>query len=85
MPMCAIRARWYAVPFARYVVLRHKAPRLTPCKHLTSGRSRPAGLAFSFALVVAMSDKITLGNIGSLDSPITDLIARACGAIDRRR
>jgi PAS domain S-box-containing protein len=28
-----------------------------------------------------MSDEITLGNIGSLDSPITDLIARAAGPL----
>src|SRR2546423_13944939 len=28
-----------------------------------------------------MSDEMTLGNIGSLDSPITDLIARAAGPL----
>ncbi|HWX34688.1 MAG TPA: PAS domain S-box protein, partial [Steroidobacteraceae bacterium] len=43
------------------------------------GPGRPA--SFAFALVVAMSDEITLGNIGSLDSPITDLIARAAGPL----
>ena len=52
---------------------------MTPCKHPLhlGGPGRPA----SFALVVAMSDEITLGNIGSLDSPINDLIARAAGPL----
>ena len=61
--------------------LRHKAPRLTPCKHFLHfvGPGRPVSLAL--ALVVAMSDEITLGNIGSLDSPINDLIARAAGPL----
>ena len=61
--------------------LRHKAPRLTPCKHFLHfvGPGRPVSLAL--ALVVAMSDEITLGNIGSVDSPITDLIARAAGPL----
>jgi PAS domain S-box-containing protein len=54
---------------------------LTPCKHFLHfvGPGRPVSLAL--ALVVAMSDEITLGNIGSVDSPITDLIARAAGPL----
>jgi hypothetical protein len=49
---------------------------LTPCKDFLHS----VGLA-RFAVVVAMSDKITLDAVRSLDSPVTDLIARAAGPL----